>query len=190
MADDKFILMGLGDERAEHIAEVLKNKTCKKILDYLGDIKEASEKDISDSLKMPINTVEYNLNKLIKSGLVTKTKNFFWSVKGKKIPMYKLARKHIIISPNKSPSMNYLKTILPVVLIAVLVIMLAGLFLFPKENPIVNQNQIKQFQSQEDLTNFIKENSDSNGYFNVFRNFGGAEMALTESVVPSTIAGK
>ena len=38
--------------------------------------------------------------------------------KGKKIPMYKLARKHIIISPNKTPSINYLKSILPVILIA------------------------------------------------------------------------
>jgi len=70
MADDKFILMGLDDERAGNITEVLKNSTCKKILNFLGDIKEASEKDISDSLKIPLNTVEYNLKKLIKSGLV------------------------------------------------------------------------------------------------------------------------
>ena len=80
-------------------------------------MKEASEKDISDALKIPINTAEYNLNKLIKSGLVEKTKNFFWSVKGKKIPMYKLARKHIIISPSKKPSMDYLKSILPIAFI-------------------------------------------------------------------------
>jgi uncharacterized secreted protein with C-terminal beta-propeller domain len=186
MTDDKFILMGLDDERAGNIAEALKNPTCKKILNFLGDIKEASEKDISDSLKMPINTIEYNLNKLIKSGLVEKTKKFFWSVKGKKIPMYKLARKHIIISPNKNPSMNYLKTILPVILIAVLVIVLAGIILFPKQNIISEQDKIKQFASQEDLTNFIKENSDSTGYSNMLRNFGGVEMAIDEAMAENT----
>ena len=110
--------MGLNDENSRYVAEALKSKTCKKILDLLSETKEASEKDTSDALDMPISTVEYNLNKLIKSRLVEKTKNFFWSVKGKKIPMYKLARKHIIISPNKTPSLSYLKQILPVVLVS------------------------------------------------------------------------
>jgi len=99
MADDKFIMIGLNDERSKDIADVLGNKTCKKIIDFLSEKKEASEKDISDALSMPINTVEYNLNKLIKAGLIEKSKNFFWSVKGKKIVNYKLSNKKIIISP-------------------------------------------------------------------------------------------
>jgi len=116
--EDKFILIGLDDENSKYIAEVLKNKTCKKILDFLAETKEASEKDISNALKIPLNTTEYNLKKLIKSRLVEKTKNFFWSIKGKKIPMYRLAKKHIIISPNKQPNINFLKQILPVALIS------------------------------------------------------------------------
>lgn len=117
--NNKFILIGLNDERSKKIAEVLGNKTCKKIINYLSETKEASEKDISDALKIPINTVEYNLKKLLNSGLVEKTKNFFWSKKGKKIPMYKLAKKHIIISPKiKKPSLTALKTIIPVALIS------------------------------------------------------------------------
>ena len=163
MADDnnKFILIGLED--AGDVAEALKNKTCKKLLNYLAEIKEASEKDISDALKIPINTVEYNLKKLIKSGLVDKTKNFFWSVKGKKIPMYKLVRKHIIISPSKNPSLSYIKSILPVVLIsAILVVILSGIYLFPKQNIISEQDKINQFQSQEELNNFIKQSQELN----------------------------
>ena len=124
MVNDKFILMGLDDERSKDIAEVLGNKTCKKILDFLSEIKESSEKDISDGLKIPLNTVEYNLNKLIKSGLVEKTKNFFWSSKGKKIELYKLARKHIVISPNKRFDINNLKAILPVLIVAFAIIAL------------------------------------------------------------------
>ena len=68
--DDKFIMMNLDDERSKKVAEVLGNKTCKKILDHLSETKEASEKDIADALGIPINTTEYNLKKLIGVGLV------------------------------------------------------------------------------------------------------------------------
>ncbi|MFA7708108.1 MAG: helix-turn-helix domain-containing protein [Candidatus Pacearchaeota archaeon] len=138
MTNDKFILVGLDDEKSGHIAEVLKNPTCKKILNFLGDIKEASEKDISDALKMPINTVEYNLNKLIKCGFIEKTKNFFWSVKGKKIPMYKLARKHIIISPSRSFNLSNLKSLLPVTLIFGVFALILKSFFGIKDNFVQN----------------------------------------------------
>jgi len=188
MTNDKFILMGLDDERSTHVAEVLKNKTCKKILDFLAETKEASEKDISDGLDMPINTVEYNLKKLIKSGLVEKTKNFFWSVKGKKIPMYKLARKHIIISPSKKPSLNYIKSILPVIVIALCLVALVALFTMHDQGgdqpAIISENMVKQFSSQGELNEFIKENVDSPGFFeqlgdvlSLSKSFGGVRTA-------------
>jgi len=162
MAEDnnKFILIGLDDERAKDVADVLTNKTCKKILNYLSDVKEASEQDIAKALEIPINTVEYNLNKLVKSGLVEKAKNFFWSVKGKKIGMFKLAKKYIIISPkSKRVDMKALKTILPVILIAAILVLIAGFYLYPKEEPSIvsSDSKIKQFASQEELTNFLKQ---------------------------------
>ncbi len=130
MAGDKFILIGLDDERAKEISEVLGNKTCKKIIDYLAETKEASEQDVSNGLGMPINTIEYNLGKLVKSGLVEKAKNFFWSVKGKKIEMYKLARKHIVISPRLgSPSLSKLKSILPAVILSGFAALIVKLYL-------------------------------------------------------------
>ena len=57
---------------------------------------------IAKELGMPINTAEYNLKKLIKVGLIEKSKEFFWSVKGKKIPMYKVSNKHILIVPKSN----------------------------------------------------------------------------------------
>jgi len=181
--DDKFILMGFNE--AGDIAEILKNKTCKKILDYLVDRREASEKDIADGLGMAINTVEYNLKKLIGSGLIKKTSNFFWSVKGKKIPMYKLAKKHIIISSGRKPSMDVLKNILPVVLIALVLVSLAGLFMFPgQEGDEINQDQTKlrQFGSLSELTEFLKENSEDNYWGGNFRNVGMDESFSIPSV--------
>ena len=121
-------MMGLDDERSKKMAEVMGNPTCKKILDYLADTNEASQKDISDALNIPMNTLDYNIKKLLDVGLIEKTKNFFWSAKGKKIPMYKLARKHIVISPKSTkPSIIALKTIIPVIIAVAFVFILIGL---------------------------------------------------------------
>jgi len=98
---EKYLSVNMNDEKITQIAEILSNKTCKRILDYLAE-KEASEGDISRDLKLAISTVEYNLKKLIDAGLVKASKNFFWSVKGKKIKTYGLANKKIIISTKRS----------------------------------------------------------------------------------------
>ncbi len=124
----KYILVSIDDERSKHISEVLGNKKCKKIIGVLSE-KEASEKDISDELKIPINTIEYNLNKLIKAGLIEKTKNFFWSKKGKKIDMYRISNKSIIISP-KSQITSKLKTIVPVAIASIIGAIFIKLFFY------------------------------------------------------------
>lgn len=112
MGDEKFMLISLEDPKMKGLSEVLSNKTCKKIIDYLAENEEASQKDLSDSLDLPLNTVEYNIKKLVESGLVQKRKNFFWSKKGKKIVMYELSNKSIIISPKKGVG-EKLKSLIP-----------------------------------------------------------------------------
>ncbi len=99
--NNKYIMFDINDEKSGKLAEVLANKTCKKILSLLAE-EELSQGDISKSLNFGLNTVDYNIKKLIEVGLIEKTSNFFWSVKGKKILIYKLANKKIIISPKTS----------------------------------------------------------------------------------------
>ena len=94
---EKNIMISIDDEEAGRIAEILTNKTAKKILSHLAD-KESSEGDIAKELKLPPNTVNYNIKKLVDSGLIESSKTFFWSVKGKKIPQYRVSKKTIIIS--------------------------------------------------------------------------------------------
>ncbi len=112
MQENNYILISLDDEKSKAIAEVLSSKTCKKIINYLAETKEASQKDLSDALKIPMNTIEYNVKKLLSSGFIQKRKNFFWSKKGKKIIMYELSKKSVIISHKKSVS-SKIKSILP-----------------------------------------------------------------------------
>jgi len=63
-----------------------------------------------------MNTLDYNMKKLLDSGFVQKKKNFFWSKKGKKIAMYEVSNKSIIISPAKKTSEKF-KSLIPAFLI-------------------------------------------------------------------------
>lgn len=104
-------MVSLNDKEAQCLSEVLGNKTCRKILDLLSE-KELTGTDIAKELKIPLNTAGYNLKKLIDSRLI-ETESHFWSVKGKRIPVYKISNKSIVISPKS----NKIKTFLPVALI-------------------------------------------------------------------------
>ena len=112
MEENHFMLVSLEDSKSKAISEVLGSKTCKKIIGHLSERKEASQKDLSDALSIPMNTLDYNIKKLLDSGFIQKRKNFFWSQKGKKIAMYELSNKSIVISPKKSSSQKF-KSILP-----------------------------------------------------------------------------
>ena len=119
MDEEKYLMVSLKEEKTKMIAEVINNKTCKKILNLLAESykKELSQEDISKELKLPLNTVGYNIKKLVESSLIKESRNFFWSRKGKKIKMYKLSNKFIIIAPRKKSS-NILKGLIPTVLIS------------------------------------------------------------------------
>jgi DNA-binding transcriptional ArsR family regulator len=117
-SEKKFILVSIDDKRSKKIAEVLGSKTSKKIIDLLAESSELSEKDISDKMGLALNTTEYNLKKLLESEIVEKTKNFFWSKKGKKIPMYRLSNRSIIISPKSNKVSSKIKSLLPAILVS------------------------------------------------------------------------
>ena len=83
---DSYFNVDLNDPRASAIAEVLSNKSCKAILALLAEQSEISEGEIAVKLGMPLNTVGYNMKKLVEAGFVEKSSGFFWSVKGKRVP--------------------------------------------------------------------------------------------------------
>lgn len=139
--EEKTIMIDLRDPRSEKIAEVLGNKTAKKILELFAD-REMSESEISQSLKLPSNTIHYNVKKLEDSGLIEKTGGFLWSVKGKRINKYKIANKKIIISPK-----FIIKGIVPSVFVSALIA--AGLKLFYEPSTkLIPVNQIAQGVSE------------------------------------------
>jgi len=140
---EKYISINMDDEKITQIAEILSNKTCKKILDYLAE-KEASEGDISRDLKLAISTTEYNLNKLIDARLVQTSKNFFWSVKGKKIKTYGLANKKIIISTKRSFS-------------GMIASIFAGGIILGAVKLFMNYNVVKSLSNEQIMDNVVEK---------------------------------
>ena len=115
--EENFMLVSLDDDKSKEIAEVISSPTCRKVINYLAERKEASQKDLADALHISLNTLDYNIKKLLSSGFIQKRKNFFWSKKGKKIIMYELSRKSIVISHKNTPAQK-LKSIVPAVIVA------------------------------------------------------------------------
>jgi DNA-binding transcriptional ArsR family regulator len=96
------ISMDLNDSRMKYISEIFGSESCKKILNLLAE-KELTETDIARELKMPLNSVDYNVKKLVKAGLI-ESGSHWWSVKGKKMPSYRVSDKQIVISPKRMSS--------------------------------------------------------------------------------------
>jgi len=191
--DDKFILMNMEDKRSKKVAEVMGNPTCKKILDYLTYNSEKSEEDIANALDMKLNTAEYNLKKLLESGLVKKEKKFFWSKKGKKIPTYSLAKKHIVISPtNTKPSLNALKTIFPAIMAVALIAILIVLALSGNTQTSGTEDikGLEKFESMQDLQTFLQENQDSEEWSGGIRESTGVEPFQESDVTLGATASK
>ena len=156
--EKKYLLISFEDKRVKKLAEIMGNKTCKKIIDYLAERKEISEKDISDALKIPINTVEYNLKKLLEVELIEKTKNFFWSKKGRKIDLYKLSNKSIIISPKSKSINSKIKSILPVALISGLGAVLVRYFFLFKQSTSIESDMMFAAEKSAQASQIITEN--------------------------------
>jgi DNA-binding transcriptional ArsR family regulator len=146
MVSEKYLSFDINDERTGKIAEVLANKTCKKILNLLAE-EELSAGDISKRLKIAANTLEYNLKNLVDSGLVEKSQKFFWSVKGKRIVLYKVANKKIIISPKSKVS-------------GILTSVLAGGLLVGGMKVFVNYLAGKTVYNSGFQTNFVQKSMD------------------------------
>ncbi len=124
---EKFVLVSLKEDKAKELAQVISNDTCRKILEYLSE-KDASESEIAKNLDLPISTVHYNIQLLVKSGLV-KAEEFVYSEKGKEVNLYSLSKKLIIIAPEKSNDLkNSIKNLLPVAIAGFLISSLMYLF--------------------------------------------------------------
>lgn len=145
MSKEKFLLVSLNESKTKHVAQVISNQTCRKILDYLAD-KEATETKLSKELDIPISTIHYNLEQLQKAGLVI-VEEFHYSEKGREVGHYKLANKYIIIAPKSTYGIKEkLRNILPV---AIIIAAGAGLISFFSRFSSINKlSSVSRFSGE------------------------------------------
>jgi len=123
MPKDPFLLVSLEENESKALAQVISNDTARKILDFLSKEESATESEVARELKVPLSTVHYNLQALVKANLV-KSEEFHYSEKGKEVNHYSLANKIIIIAPKNARTESFkdkLKSILPISLIVLAV---------------------------------------------------------------------
>lgn len=115
--EEKFLLVSLKEEESKKLAQVISSPTSRKILDKLAE-KAFTETELAKELNLPLSTVHYNLQHLVKAKLVN-ADEFHYSEKGKEILHYSLAKKYVIIAPETAPEglKEKLKRIIPVALL-------------------------------------------------------------------------
>lgn len=104
-------MIDIHDPRSNQIAEVLSNKTAKRVLALLSE-KELSQTELAQQLKLPASTVDYTIKKIVSAGLIEPSRSL-WSSKGKRVPVYRVSEKRILISPKK-----LMKGVVPSILVS------------------------------------------------------------------------
>mgnify|MGYP001559716106 CR=1 FL=1 len=115
-------MIDLDDPRTQKLADVISNATCKKILSLLAE-HELSESELARRLNVPLNTINYNMKKLVAAGIAEPVRSL-WSAKGRAVKVYRVSRKSIVISPR-----TLTKGVLPAFLVTL--IAAAGAWLWP-----------------------------------------------------------
>jgi len=155
-------MIDFDDPRATKVAEVISNKSCKKMLSILSS-RELSESEIASHLGLPVSTVNYNMKKLISAGLVQKTKSLL-SSKGKSVPVYRLSEQHIVISP---------KTLVRGTIPALL-----GTGIFALGLKVWTSNQSVYYSKAAGASALVATSADSNSYGGVvYSTLAGAPLS-------------
>lgn len=153
MNKENLLLLSLDDKNAKNIANVINNKTSKKILNHLAEIDSSTETKIAKELNLPISSIHYNLEQLQKAKLVNWEK-YHYSKKGREIKHYKLASKYIIIVPKKDKEgiLEKLKMLFPVFL--TIIFTTSFIYWINKPKEILSMNTILMEKTIPSKENF------------------------------------
>jgi len=115
--DADVMIIPLSDDRLRKVARALSNETAVTVLQKLVE-KSMSATELSESLKIPLTTVEYNINALLEAELI-KVDRIRFSRKRRDIKYYAPVKRALIFAPEKTEKgvMSFLKKVLPLLII-------------------------------------------------------------------------
>jgi len=98
--DEKLLILPLNDKNSKEISQIISNDTARNILEAIAS-EPLSASRIAEKLRIPLSTVQYNLEKLNDAGLV-KVERTKYSEKMKHVKIYAPQRKFVVIVPEKT----------------------------------------------------------------------------------------
>lgn len=96
---DEVVVLEPGDDRAKLIAKAMASQTASDILGVLRN-SEYTSSEIADSLSMPITTVSYHIDNLVKADIIEVVRTR-WSPKGRQVKIYGIRDQVVIVAPGK-----------------------------------------------------------------------------------------
>ena len=100
MEDEKLLILPLNDKNSKEISQIISNDTARNILEAIAS-EPLSTSELAEKLRIPLSTVQYNLDKLNNAGLV-KVERTKYSEKMKEVKTYAPQRKFVVIVPEKT----------------------------------------------------------------------------------------
>ncbi len=98
--DEKLLILPLNDKNSKKISQIISNDTARNILEAIAS-EPLSTSELAEKLRIPLSTVQYNLDKLCDAGLV-KVARTKYSEKMKQVKIYAPERKFVVIVPKKT----------------------------------------------------------------------------------------
>ena len=186
----KFDIVDFSDDKAKDLAEIMSNKTSRKILEYLRE-NEATETEIVKALRLAGSTVNYNIKKLIKNGLID-VKRFYWSPKGNKVNVYKASNKVLVFAQKKSQHLeSRLRLAFPavlVVLVSLLLIMNIAYFNSNKFDNLSLEDGIASLFEGDSISHFNSCSALTNAFNKAPKSYDGG-IEILEAFGSTTTSG-
>jgi DNA-binding transcriptional ArsR family regulator len=107
--DEKLLILPLNDKNSKKISQIISNDTARNILEAIAS-EPLSASRIAEKLRIPLSTVQYNLEKLNDAGLA-KVERTKYSEKMKEVKIYAPQRKFVVIVPEKTDRKNVIATL-------------------------------------------------------------------------------
>ena len=107
--DEKLLILPLNDKNSKKISQIISNDTARNILEAIAS-EPLSASLIAEKLRIPLSTVQYNLEKLNDAGLA-KVERTKYSEKMKHVKIYAPQRKFVVIVPEKTDRKNVIATL-------------------------------------------------------------------------------
>ena len=107
--DEKLLILPLNDKNSKKISQIISNDTARNILEAIAS-EPLSTSELAEKLRIPLSTVQYNLDKLNNAGLA-KVERTKYSEKMKEVKIYAPQRKFVVIVPEKTNRKDVIATL-------------------------------------------------------------------------------